>query len=154
MTVPRQAAPRGTAPHRRRAAVTVAMVAALAGLASGCDGIEIEVPAGSLPVPVSIAPAPSASVGRPEYVCTAVYKVLTDGIVRLAGGGAEEMRRVLADMATQVTAAGATAIDPAQRKAADSIAATLSEGAGQPDPKAFVDGEFATIGQRLDGTCT
>lgn len=142
-----------TVPQRRRTAVTIAMIAALAGLAAGCDGIEIEVPPGSLPVPVSIAPAPSASVGQPVYVCTAVHKALLDGAVRLAGAGTEDVRRVLAEMATQVTAAGANATDPAQRKAADSIAATLTEGSRQSDPKAFLDGEFATIGQRLDGTC-
>ena len=141
-------------PHRRRTAVTVAVVTVLAGLAAGCDGIEIEVPPGSLPAPVSIAPALSASAGQPAYVCSAVHKVLTDGVIRLAGAGGQDAQRMLADMAGQVTTAGEASLDPAQRAAADSIAASLTEASRRPDPTTFVTGELTTLGRHLDGTCS
>ncbi|MEU8663650.1 hypothetical protein [Actinoplanes philippinensis] len=145
-------------PHRRRTAVTTALLTASAALASGCDGIEIEIPAGSLPAPVSIAPIPSASAGQPAYVCTAVYKVLTEGAVRLAehtvNDDAEGLKRTFADMAAQIAAAGDRSTDAAQRAAADGIADALTAASQGADPKAFLNGDFATIGQRLDGTCT
>ncbi|GIE78077.1 hypothetical protein Aph02nite_40270 [Actinoplanes philippinensis] len=145
-------------PHRRRAAVTTALLTAWAALASGCDGIEIEIPAGSLPAPVSIAPIPSASAGQPAYVCTAVYKVLTEGAVRLAehtvNDDAEGLKRTFADMAAQIAAAGDRSTDAAQRAATDGIADALTAASRGADPKAFLNGDFTTIGQRLDGTCT
>ncbi|WP_433795576.1 hypothetical protein [Actinoplanes sp. CA-252034] len=145
-------------PHRRRTAVATALLVASAALAAGCDGIEIEIPAGSLPAPVSIAPIPSASAGQPEYVCTAVYKVLTEGAVRLAehtvNDDAEGLKRTFADMAGQIAAAGDRSTDAAQRAAAGGIADTLSAASRGTDPKAFLNGEFTTIGRRLDGTCT
>jgi hypothetical protein len=145
-------------PHRRRTAVTTALLVASAALAAGCDGIEIEIPAGSLPAPVSIAPIPSASAGQPEYVCTAVYKVLTEGAVRLAehtvNNDAEGLKRTFADMAAQISAAGDRSTDAAQRTATEGIADALTGAARGDDPKAFLNGEFTTIGQKLDGTCT
>ncbi|WP_307798413.1 hypothetical protein [Actinoplanes flavus] len=144
-------------PQRRRTAVTTALIAGLAVAAAGCDGIEIEVPAGSLPAPVSIAPVPSASAGQPKYVCSTVYKILTEGAVRLAEHTANDdaagLQRTFADMASQVTTAGERSSDPAQRAATGEIAAALTEGSRQTDPEAFLTGEFATIGRRLDGTC-
>ncbi|BEL07445.1 hypothetical protein Q0Z83_056360 [Actinoplanes sichuanensis] len=145
-------------PHRRRTAVTAALVMASAALAAGCDGVEIEIPAGSLPAPVSIAPIPSASAGQPEYVCTAVYKVLTEGAVRLAehtvNDDAEGLKHTFADMAAQISAAGERSTDAAQRAAAGQIADALANASRQGDPKAFLTGDFATIGQKIDGTCT
>ncbi|GIF38142.1 hypothetical protein [Actinoplanes xinjiangensis] len=145
-------------PHRRRTAVTAALLVASAAFAAGCDGIEIEIPAGSLPAPVSIAPIPSASAGQPEYVCTAVYKVLTEGAVRLAehtvNDDAEGLKRTFADMAAQVSAAGDRSADAAQRTAAEGIADALTGASRQADPTVFLNGDFATIGQKLDGTCT
>jgi hypothetical protein len=145
-------------PHRRRATVTTAVLAASAVLAAGCDGVEIEIPPGSLPAPVSIAPIPSASAGQPEYVCTAVYKVLTEGAVRLAeytvNDDAEGLKRTFAGMAAQISAAGNLSLDAAQRTATGQIADALAGASRQADPKAFLNGEFTTIGQKLDGTCT
>jgi hypothetical protein len=145
-------------PHRRRTAVATALLVASAALAAGCDGIEIEIPAGSLPAPVSIAPIPSASAGQPEYVCTAVYKVLTEGAVRLAehtvNNDAEGLKRTFADMSAEISAAGARSTDAAQRTAAEGIADALAGASRQGDPKAFLNGDFTTIGQKLDGTCT
>ncbi len=144
--------------HRRRTAMTTALLVASAALAAGCDGIEIEIPAGSLPAPVSIAPIPSASAGQPEYVCTAVYKVLTEGAVRLAehtvNNDAEGLKRTFADMAAEVSAAGDRSTDAGQRTATEAIADALAGAARGNDPKAFLNGEFTTIGQKLDGTCT
>ncbi|GAA1609330.1 hypothetical protein [Actinoplanes couchii] len=139
--------------HRRRIALAVAILLPLAG----CDGIEIDVPPGSVPVPVSIAPIPSASAGQPEYVCTAVYRTLTEGAVRLAeftvNEDAEGLKKQFAAMAAEIAAAGEKSTDPAQRAAVGEIADALTEGAQRPDPKGFLNGEFATIGQKLDGTC-
>lgn len=144
-------------PHRRRTALTTVVLAVSAALAAGCDGVEIEIPAGSLPAPVSIAPIPSASAGQPEYVCTAVYKVLTEGAVRLAehtvNDDAEGLKRTFADMAAQIAAAGDKSLDATQRAAAGQIADALAGASQQSDPKAFLNGDFATIGQKLDGTC-
>jgi hypothetical protein len=143
--------------QRRRTNWTAALLAACAVLVTGCDGIEIDVPAGSLPAPVSIAPIPSASAGQPEYVCTAIYKILTDGAVRLAehtvSNDAEGLKRTFADMSAQVAAAGAKSTDAAQRTAAEAISDALSDGSQAADPKAFLEGEFVTIGKKLDGTC-
>jgi hypothetical protein len=144
-------------PQRRRTALTTVVLAVSAALAAGCDGVEIEIPAGSLPAPVSIAPIPSASAGQPEYVCTAVYKVLTEGAVRLAeytvNDDAEGLKRTFADMAAQISAAGDKSLDAAQRATAGQIADALAGASQGSDPKAFLNGDFATIGQKLDGTC-
>ncbi|GIE36496.1 hypothetical protein Ait01nite_095410 [Actinoplanes italicus] len=142
----------------RRTIETAALLAASAVLVAGCDGIEIEVPAGSLPAPVSIAPVPSASAGQPEYVCTAVYKILTDGAVRLAehtvNNDTEGLKRTFADMSAQVSAAGGKSTDAAQRTATEAISGALADGSRLTDPKTFLEGDFAIIGRRLDGTCT
>jgi hypothetical protein len=141
----------------RRTICTAAVLAVSAMLAAGCDGIEIEVPAGTLPAPVSIAPIPSASAGQPEYVCTAVFKILTEGSVRLAehavSNDAEGLKRTFADMSTQVSEAGNRSADTAQRNAAAAIADALADGSRQADPTAFMEGEFVTIAQKMDGTC-
>jgi len=141
---------------RRRTVVPVTLIA-IAALAAGC---EIEVSPESLPAPFSVAPVPSASAGQPKYVCTAVYKILTDGAVRAAGfatgsgdDAREGLQKTFADMALQVTAAGAKSSDATQRAAVDEVAATLTEGSHAEDPKAFLNGTFATVGQKIDATC-
>jgi hypothetical protein len=144
-------------PQRRRTALMCATVAAGLLASAGC---EIEVAPGSLPAPVSIAPVPSASAGQPKYVCSAVYAIITSGGVRLAeyatadGAEAREgMQKTFADMAGQITAAGEQSTDPAQQEAVDAIAADLTRASQAGDPRAYLDGEFGTIGQKLDGTC-
>nr|WP_231956916.1 MULTISPECIES: hypothetical protein [unclassified Actinoplanes] len=139
-----------------RIAVPVALIATLA-LAAGC---EVKVNPASMPAPFSVAPVPSASAGQPKYVCTAVYKILTDGAVKLAGFAAgsddtatEGLQKTFGDMATQVHAAGAKSDDAAQRAAVDEVAAALTRGSRSDDPKAFLNGEFSTVGQKIDGTC-
>jgi hypothetical protein len=145
-------------PQRRRTALALTLAAALA-LTAGCE-FDVEVAPGSVPAPFSVAPVPAASAGRPGYVCTAVYKILTDGALRLAeyatGSGDDArtgMRKTFADMATRVAAAGAGSSDPAQREVVAAFAADLTEGSRAADPRTFLDEEFATIGQKLDGTC-
>lgn len=142
-------------PHRRLAGLSVAMLAASASAA--CS---IAVSPGSLPTPFSIAPVPSASAGRPAYVCTAVYKILTDGAVRLAGyvGGSGDaakkgMQQTLADMSTQVSAAGTKTTDTALRQAIDKVSGDLAAGSQLTDPKSYVNGGFETVGQNLDAAC-
>ncbi len=144
-------------PHRRRRTAVPAVLLTAAALGTGCS---IEVAPGAVPVPFSVEPVPSASAGLPAYVCTATYKILTDGAVRLAGyaagsgdAAADGMRRAFTDMAAQVDAAAARTTDPALRQALGGIAADLTAGARQPDPRAYVDGGFRTVGQKLDGVC-
>ncbi|MFC7532901.1 hypothetical protein [Actinoplanes sp. GCM10030250] len=147
-------------PQRRRTTLSLALAACLIAsgvLAAGC---EIEAEPGSLPIPVSIAPAPSASAGQPKYVCSAVQAILLQGGVRLAeyatGDGAEAregMQQTFADMAGQITTAGEQSSDPAQRAAADAIAGDLTRASQSGDPETFLNGEFVTIGQKLDATC-
>jgi hypothetical protein len=143
-------------PQRRLTAVTLALVAT-AALAAAC---EIDVKPGSIPAPFSIAPVPSASADQPKYVCTAVYKILTDGAVRLAEfatGSTDEakqgMRDTFADMATETTAAGVKSTDPVLRERIDKIAEQLNAGSRETDPKAYLNGGFTTVGQNLDGAC-
>jgi hypothetical protein len=143
-------------PHRRHIVLPLAL-AATAALAGGCT---IEVTPGSVPVPFSVAPTPSASAGIPKYVCTATYKILTDGAVRLAeyaansGNAATDgMRKTFTEMATQVDAEAARTTDADLKQALQKISENLSSGARQTDPKAYIDGEFQTVGQKLDGTC-
>jgi hypothetical protein len=142
-------------PQRRLAGLSLALIAAAAS--AGC---EIAVSPGSIPAPFSVAPVPSASAGRPAYVCTAVYKILTDGAVRLAGyvGGSSDaatkgMQQTLADMSTQVTAAGTRTTDATLRQAIDQISGELAAGSRLANPKSFVNGDFQTVGQHLDGAC-
>ncbi len=141
---------------RRRTAVPATLLA-IAALAAGC---EIKVNPGSVSAPFSVAPIPSASVGQPMYVCTEIYKILTDGAVKAAvyatgtdDAAKQGLRTTFGEMATQVTAAGAKSDDPAQKTAADQVAAVLSQGSQATDPQAFLNGEFSTIGQKIDGTC-
>ncbi|MEU4694836.1 hypothetical protein [Actinoplanes sp. NPDC023714] len=137
-------------PQRRRTAVPTAMIAALITLGA----CEVDVTPASIPAPFSVAPVPSASAGRPAYVCTAVYKILTDGAVKLATGGEDRMRDTFAAMAADVKEAGATSLDTAQRAKVETIAASLERGAEAADPKAYLAADFPTIGRELDGTCT
>jgi hypothetical protein len=143
-------------PHRRHIVLPLAL-AATAVLAAGCS---IEVSPGSVPVPFSVAPTPSASAGVPKYVCTAAYKILTDGAVRLAeyaansgDKAAEGMRKTFTDMAAQVDAEAARTTDADLKQALRKISENLTTGAQQTDPKSYIDGEFQTVGQNLDGTC-
>ncbi|WP_436536928.1 hypothetical protein [Actinoplanes sp. HUAS TT8] len=141
---------------RRRTAMTVTLFA-VAALAAGC---EIKVNPESIPAPFSVAPIPSASVGQPMYVCTEIYKILTDGAVKAAPYAAgtddaakENLRKVFGDMAGQVTAAGAKSNVAAQKSAADLIASSLTAASTATDPQAFLNGDFTTIGQKIDDTC-
>ncbi|MBM2621450.1 hypothetical protein JIG36_38700 [Actinoplanes sp. LDG1-06] len=139
--------------HRRLAALPLLLAAFLAGC-------EVELPAGSIPAPISIAPAPSASVGQPKYVCSAVYKTLTEGALRLAtyaaGSGDDAtagMRQTLTDMAAQVEEERTRATDIGLLDAMQKISQELAAGAARPDPKAYINGDFQTVGQKLDGHC-
>jgi hypothetical protein len=148
---------RGNAvPHRRRTARLLGLLAT-AALAAGCG---IQVSPASVPVPFSVAPTPSASAGVPAYVCTAVYKILTEGAVRLAGlvGGSGDsardgIRKALTDMAAEVDEEAGRTGDADLQRALRGISGDLSAGARQSDPQAYVDGGFPTVGQKLDGTC-
>ncbi|MEU4562972.1 hypothetical protein AB0F72_31715 [Actinoplanes sp. NPDC023936] len=151
---------RNLVPHRRRTPAPTALIAALAAgaaVTASLSGCEVDIAPDAIPAPFSVAPAPSASVGQPAYVCTAVYKILTDGAVRLAGnatgGGEQGLRDTFAAMSQELRAAGAAGTDAAQREQVTAIATELEQAAKAEDPQAFLDGEFATIGQKLDGTC-
>jgi hypothetical protein len=142
-------------PQRRLTGLilTVAAVAALAAC-------EIKVDPSSMPAPFSQAPVPSASTGRPAYVCTALYQILTSGAAELSGsvGGRsasarQATQRTLADMATRISAEGAKTADPELRQATDDISAELTAASKQPDPSSYIDGGFTTISQKLDGHC-
>jgi hypothetical protein len=142
-------------PQRRLAGLTLA-VAAVAALAA----CEIKVDPSSMPAPFSQAPVPSASTGQPGYVCTAVYQTLTSGAARLStsiGGRSSSDRRAtqatLADMAAQVSAEGARTTDTRLREAVDGIAADLTAASQQADPVSYVNGDFTTVGRKLDGLC-
>lgn len=143
-------------PHRRLTALPLAL-AATAALAAGCS---IAVSPESVPVPFSVAPTPSASAGVPKYVCTAAYKILTDGAVRLAAyvtGSGDEARKGMRDtftqMAAKVTAEADGTSDTELAQALRAVAGDLTAAAQQNDPKAYVNGGFQTVGQKLDGAC-
>jgi hypothetical protein len=113
-----------------------------------------------MPAPFSQAPVPSASTGQPGYVCTTVYQILTSGAAKLSGsiGGKsssarEETQATLADMATRISAEGAKTTDTDLRQAIDDIAAELTAASKQPDPRSYLDGDFTTVGRKLDGHC-
>ncbi|MGX6601449.1 hypothetical protein ACWKSP_04820 [Micromonosporaceae bacterium Da 78-11] len=142
-------------PHRRLTALALAVVAS-----TTLAGCEIDLQPGSVQAPFSIAPTPSASHGVPKYVCSAVYKILTDGAVQLAGylqGTSDEakqgMRDTFTDMSAKVTAAGAETTDADLKQATARIATSLTAASAQVNPKAYVDGDFATVGQNLDEAC-
>lgn len=143
-------------PHRRRTTVTLVLVAT-AALAAGCS---VELPAGSVPAPFSIAPTPSASAGVPEFSCSAVYKILTEGALRIAqqtagsdGVPGDDVRRTFTDMAAQVDEEAGRVTDPALKRALGDISADLTAGSQQANPKTYIDGGFQTVGQKLDGKC-
>jgi hypothetical protein len=144
-------------PQRRRTAVPTAMIAALAATAS-LSACSVEIAPGAVPAPFSVAPVPSASVGQPKYVCTEVYRILTDGAVKLAGqatgGGEQGLRDTFTAMSADIRTAGATSVDAVQREKVEAIAAALDEGAKSDDPRGYLAGGFPTVGQELDGTCT
>jgi hypothetical protein len=143
-------------PQRRLAALPLALIAT-AGLAAGCS---VELSPESMPVPFSVAPTPSASAGVPAYVCTAAYKILTDGAVRLAGSvnsssdsAKQRMQDTFADMAAKLDREAAGTPDAALKQALSAVSADLTAASQQPDPKAYVNGGFQTVGQKLDGAC-
>lgn len=144
-------------PQPRRTALALALVASSA--LAGCSG-SIEIPVGSVQAPFSIQPTPSGSYGVPKYVCTAVYKILTDGAFQLAGavGGTSDkakqsMRDEFADMSAKIATTGAETTDVKIQEATSKISASLSAAARNPDPAAYINGEFQTVGQNLDGAC-
>lgn len=142
-------------PQRRLIGLTLA-VAASAALAA----CAIKVDPSSMPAPFSQAPVPSASVGQPAYVCTAVYQILTSGAARLTdsvGGKSardhQATQATLADMATRISAEGAKTTNAGLRKATGDIAAELTAASKRPDPTSYVNGDFDTVGRKLDGHC-
>ena len=155
-------------PHRRLTALPLAALpltalplalVATTALAAGC-AIEISPGSVSAPVPFSVAPTPSASAGVPKYVCTAAYKILTDGAVRLAGfvrGSGEHnrqgLRDTLNDMSGKLTTEANGTPDATLAQALRAVACDLTTAAQQPDPKAYVNGGFSTVGQKLDAAC-
>ena len=141
-------------PLRRRTTATL-VLAATAALAAGCS---VELPAGSVPAPFSIAPTPSGSAGVPKYSCSTVYKILTEGALRVAqqtagsdGVPGDDVRGTFTDMAAQVDDEAARVTDPALKDALADISADLRT--GSQDPKTYVAGGFQTVGGKLDGKC-
>jgi len=142
-------------PQRRLTALPLALLAS-ASLAA-CS---IEISPESMPVPFSVAPTPSASAGVPKYVCTAAYKILTDGAVRMAGfiGGDSEhsrqgLRDALTDMAAKINTEATRVTDADLKQALDAVSADLTAGAQGTDPRGYVNGGFQTVGQKLDAAC-
>lgn len=142
-------------PHRRLIALPLLCVTM--AVSAGCA---VEIDPESIPVPFSVAPTPSESAGVPAYVCTAAYKILTDGAVRLAGSfGAsgdkakQGMRDAFTDMAAKMNAEAARTPDTELRQAMHAVADSLTGGAALPDPKTYVNGDFQTVGQKLDPAC-
>jgi hypothetical protein len=139
--------------------LTVTAVAGTALAGTALAGCSISLPADAIPAPYSIAPAPSASVGQPDYVCTAVYQILTSGAARVANSlGSDEkaktaMRANLADMADRVTAEGLKTEDPQLKTAIGEVAESLTGGSKQADPMTYVSGGFKTVGEPLDAAC-
>jgi hypothetical protein len=145
-------------PYRRLTALPLALVAT-AALSAGC-AIEISPGAVQAPVPFSVAPTPSASSGVPKYVCTAAYKILTDGAVRLAEymtGSSDKakqgMRDTFTDMAAKLTTEADGTTDTALAQALRTVSADFTTAAQQADPKSYVNGGFETVGQKLDDAC-
>ncbi|SNY73649.1 hypothetical protein [Paractinoplanes atraurantiacus] len=140
----------------RRSLLTAALVVT-AALAAGC---EVEIAPDAVRAPVSINPTPSESAGVPKYVCTAVYKTLTDGALEVApwiGKSSDEakakIKQVFTDMAAEVDAEVARTTEPGLKSALRDISGDLAAGAQLSDPAAYVNGDFQTVGQKLDGKC-
>ncbi|MEU4240176.1 hypothetical protein [Actinoplanes sp. NPDC026619] len=143
-------------PQRRLTALPLALIAT-AGLASGCA---IEISPEAVPVPFSVAPTPSASAGVPAYVCTAAYKILTDGAVQLAvkmngssDSAKQDMRDAFTGMAAKLDKEAAGTPDADLKQALAAVSADLRTASQQTDPKAYVNGGFQTVGQKLDDAC-
>ncbi|WP_250002602.1 hypothetical protein [Actinoplanes sp. M2I2] len=142
-------------PPHRLAALPLALLAATC-----LTACEIDIAPGSIPPPISIAPTPSGSAGVPKYVCSQVYKVLTEGALRLAEQGASsgdeakaEMKKTFSDMATEVEEEVSRATDPGLQAALREISDDLASGGRAADPQAYIDGGFQSVGQKLDGHC-
>jgi hypothetical protein len=142
-------------PQRRLTALPLAVIAT-ASLA----GCAIELSPESVPIPFSVAPTPSGSAGVPAYVCTAAYKILTDGAVQLAvkmssssDSAKQDMRDAFTDMATKLDREAAGTADQDLKQALAAVSSDLTAAAQQPDPKAYVNGGFQTVGQKLDSAC-
>jgi hypothetical protein len=93
-------------------------------------------------------------------VCTAAYKILTDGAVQMApyltGSGdaaVKGMRDTFTGMAARLAAEAAGTSDAELKTALTAVAGDLTAGAQQDDPKAYLDGGFSTVGQKLDAAC-
>jgi hypothetical protein len=142
-------------PHRRLTALPLALIAGVS--LAGCA---IEISPESVPVPFSVAPIPSASAGVPAYVCTAAYKILTDGAVQLglkmnssSDSAKQDMRDAFTGMAAKLDEQAAGTTDQQLKQALAAVSGDLRAAAGQSDPKAYVNGGFQTVGQKLDGAC-
>jgi len=141
-------------PQRRLTALPLALLASVT--LAACS---VEISPESLPVPFSVAPTPSASAGVPKYVCTAAYKILTDGAVRLAGflGDGEHNRQGIRDtltgMAAKLDTEATRVTDTDLKQALGAVSADLTAGAQGADPKGYVNGGFQTVGQKLDAAC-
>ncbi|GAA0565705.1 hypothetical protein GCM10010172_56630 [Paractinoplanes ferrugineus] len=142
-------------PPRRLTALPLALIATVS-----LTGCAIELSPESVPLPFSVAPTPAGSAGVPAYVCTAAYKILTDGAVQLAtkmssssDSAKQDMRDAFTDMATKLGKEAAGTTDQALKQALSTVAADLTAAAQQPDPKAYVNGDFQTVGQKLDNAC-
>jgi len=145
--------------QRRFSAISLALVAGGVLASAGCE-VEVSPGAVNVPAPFSVAPTPSGSSGVPKYVCTAAYKILTDGAVQLApyftGSGdaaAKGMRDTFTGMAARLDAEAARTGDAELKLALGAVADDLTAGAQQQDPKAYLNGGFSTVGQKLDAAC-
>ncbi|MEV4348466.1 hypothetical protein AB0J83_28765 [Actinoplanes sp. NPDC049596] len=130
---------------------------ATAALAAGC---EVDLAPGAVPAPISINPTPSESAGVPKYVCSAVYKTLTEGALKVAQYAASSsdeakanIKQTFTDMAAEVDAEVTRTTDASLKTALQDISSDLKGGAQQSDPTAYLKGDFQTVGQKLDGNC-
>jgi hypothetical protein len=148
-------------PQRRLTGLALALIASLTLVATGAmASCSIDIPVGDVSGPFSQAPVPSASVGQPAYVCTAVYKILTDGAATLTnyvGGSSDSakqhMRDALSAMASKVTLEGERTSDTALRTAIDQIAGRLTDASKLDDPRTYIKGDFQTVSNPLDANC-
>ncbi|WP_166660999.1 hypothetical protein [Paractinoplanes brasiliensis] len=116
-------------------------------------GCEIDIAPSALPPPISIAPAPSGSAGMPKHACSATYKILTEGALKLAtdAGNEAAMKRTLTSMAAEVDAQRSHITQPGLREALSDISTSLATGASTPTT--YINGDFQTVGKELDTHC-